>query len=59
MLSNSIPYQQKQENHTHTQTNNNTINIKITGNNNDWSLISLPINGLNSPIKRHWLTEWM
>ncbi|XP_076422449.1 membrane-associated guanylate kinase, WW and PDZ domain-containing protein 2 isoform X12 [Peromyscus maniculatus bairdii] len=26
---------------------------------NHWSLISLNINGLNSPIKRHRLTEWI
>jgi hypothetical protein len=29
----------------------------ITGTNNYLSLISLNINGLNSPIKRHKLTE--
>ena len=32
---------------------------KITGVNNHWSLISLNINGLNSPIKRHRLREWI
>ena len=32
---------------------------KITGINNHWSLISININGLNSPIKRHRLTEWI
>jgi hypothetical protein len=30
---------------------------KIPGNNNHFSLISLNINGLNSPIKRHRLTD--
>jgi exonuclease III len=32
---------------------------KIKGNNNYFSLISLNINGLNSPIKIHRLTEWL
>ncbi|EGV92247.1 Retrovirus-related Pol polyprotein LINE-1, partial [Cricetulus griseus] len=27
--------------------------------NTDWNLISLNINGLNSPIKRHRLTDWI
>jgi hypothetical protein len=31
--------------------------INITGNNYHWSLISLNINGLNSPIKRYRLTH--
>ena len=31
----------------------------MTGNNNHYSLISLNINGLNSPIKRHRLTDWI
>jgi hypothetical protein len=31
---------------------------KITRSNNYFSLISLNINGLNSPIKRHRLTYW-
>jgi exonuclease III len=35
------------------------MELKITGNNNHWSLISLNINGLNSPIKRHRLTGWL
>ena len=30
---------------------------EITGASNHWSLISLNINGLNSPIKRHRLTD--
>jgi exonuclease III len=32
---------------------------KKTGSNNHFSLISLNINGLNSPIKRHRLTDWI
>ena len=41
----------------------NHKNIKITsktaGCNNHYSLISLNISGLNSPIKRHRLTDWL
>ena len=33
------------------QAHSTTINIKITGTNNHWSLISRNINGSNSPIK--------
>jgi exonuclease III len=36
-----------------------TLTTKITGSNNDFSLISLNINGLNSLIKRHRLTDWL
>ena len=36
-----------------------TLTTKITGSNNYFSLISLTINGLNSPIKRHRLTDWL
>jgi hypothetical protein len=32
--------------------------MKITESNNYFSSISLNINGLNSPIKRHRLTDW-
>ena len=31
----------------------------MTGSNNHYSLISLNVNGLNSPIKRHRLTDWI
>jgi exonuclease III len=31
----------------------------MTGSNNYFSLISLNINGLNFPIKRHRLTDWL
>ena len=36
-----------------------TPTTKVTGSNNDYSSISLNINGLNSPIKRYRLTEWL
>jgi exonuclease III len=36
-----------------------TLIIKIIGSNNYFSLISLNINGLNSPIKRHRVTDWL
>ena len=36
-----------------------TLTIKIIGSNNYFSLISLNINGLNSPIKRHRLIDWL
>ena len=35
------------------------LTTKITGSNNYFSLISLNINGLNSPIKRHRLSNWL
>jgi hypothetical protein len=50
--------------HTHTNLKEDshknrmpTLTTKLIGNNNDFSLISLKINGLNSPIKRHRLTD--
>jgi hypothetical protein len=36
-----------------------TLTTKIIGSNNYFSLISLNINELNSPIKRHRLTDWL
>jgi exonuclease III len=36
-----------------------TLATKITGSNNYFSLISLNINGFNSPIKRHRLKDWI
>ena len=36
-----------------------TLTTKITENNNYFSLISLNINGFNSPIKRHRLKDWL
>ena len=41
------------------QEQNPNVNNKVTGSNNYFSLISLNINGLNSPIKRPRLTEWI
>jgi hypothetical protein len=35
------------------------LTTKITGNNNDFSLISLNISGLNPPIKRGKLIDWL
>jgi exonuclease III len=35
------------------------LTTKITGSNNYISLISLNINGLNSPIRGHRLTDWL
>jgi exonuclease III len=43
---------------TITTTTTTTMTTK-TGSNNDFSLISLNINGINSPIKRHRLTDWL
>jgi hypothetical protein len=36
-----------------------TLTTKITGSKNYFSLMSLNINGLISPIKRHRLTNWL
>ena len=36
-----------------------TLTTKIIGSNNYFSLISLNINGFNSPIKRQRLTDWL
>ena len=36
-----------------------TLTTKIIGTNNYFSLISLNINGPNSPIQRHRLTDWL
>jgi hypothetical protein len=36
-----------------------TLTTKIIGSNNYFFLIYLNINGLNSPIKRHRLTDWL
>ena len=35
------------------------LTTKITGSNNDFSLISLNISGLNSPIKGNKLRDWL
>jgi exonuclease III len=44
----------KEDSHT-----NIKITSKLTGSNNHYSLLSLPINGLNFPIKRHRLADWI
>jgi hypothetical protein len=56
--------QKKQESNLSTKLKENshmnripTLTTKITGSYNDSSLISLSINGLNSPNKRHRLTD--
>ena len=36
-----------------------TLKNKISRTTNHWSLISFNINGLNSPIKKHRLTDWI
>jgi exonuclease III len=36
-----------------------TLTTKITGNNHYFTLNSLNINGLNTPIKRHRLIDWL
>jgi exonuclease III len=36
-----------------------TLTTKITGRNNDFSLIAVNSNGVNFPIKRHRLTDWL
>ena len=36
-----------------------TMKTKLTGDSNQWALVSLNVNGLNSPIKRHRLTNWI
>jgi exonuclease III len=36
-----------------------TLTTKTIGSNNDFSLFSLNINGLNSPVKRQRLTDWL
>ena len=35
------------------------MKTKLTGDSKHWSLISFNLNGLNSPIKRHRLTDWI
>ena len=36
-----------------------TIKTKLIKDSNHWPLISLNINGLKLPIKRHRLTDWI
>ena len=52
----------KKHTHTHTNTHTHVISAPTTktiGTKNHWSLISLNINVLNYPIKRHRLTDWI
>ena len=46
----------KEDSHTNITAH---LTIKITESNNHFSLISLTINGFNSPIKRHTLIDWI
>lgn len=52
-------YIPRKETQRERDTESNTTDIKITGINNLWSLISIHINVLNSPIKSLRLTKWM
>ena len=52
--SNLLPTNSIEDNHT-----NIKIRSIIIGSNIHYSLISLNINGLNSPLKRHRLTDWI
>ena len=36
-----------------------TMKTKLTGDSNHLSLISLNVNGFNSPLKRHRVTDWI
>ena len=47
------PVQLKEGIHTNSPTK------KVTEVNNHWSLISLNVNGVNLPIKRHRLKDWI
>jgi exonuclease III len=37
----------------------NKRETKITGNNRHLSILTLKVNGLNNPIKRHRITNWV
>ena len=52
--SNLLSTNPKEDSHT-----NIKITSKITGSNNHYSLIFLNINGLNFPIERHRITDWI
>ena len=54
IVSNLLSSNPKEDDHS-----NIKITSKIRGSNNHYFLISLNINGLNAPIKRHSLTEWI
>jgi exonuclease III len=61
----TTPYKKQENNLSPNLKEDSHINIilllttKITGNSNHFSLISLNINGLSSPIKIHRLTDWI
>jgi hypothetical protein len=57
VISNFTPAKPRTDTYTYVTTTNTTNNNTITGINNHWSLISVNINGSNSPIKRHRITE--
>ena len=54
-----MPYKRQESNLSTTPKEHNHSNIKITGNSDNYSLISLNIIGLNSPIKTHRLMDWI
>jgi hypothetical protein len=54
--SNLLSTNPKEDSHTNIIS---PLTTKITGSNNLYNLVSLNINGLNSPIKRHKLTDWI
>jgi hypothetical protein len=49
----------KDDNHTNKQTNKQTNKNNINNNREQESLFLYIINGLNSTIKRHRLTDWI
>jgi hypothetical protein len=52
--SNLFPTNSKEDSYTNVK-----ITSKITRSNNPYSSIPLNINGFNSPIKRHTITDWI
>jgi hypothetical protein len=54
--SNLLSTNPKEDNHTNIIP---PLTTKLTGSKNQFSLITLNINGLNSPIKRHRLTDYV
>jgi hypothetical protein len=56
MQESNLPTNQKEDSYTNIISR---LATKIIGSNNHFSLIALNINGLNSQIKRHRLTDWI
>jgi hypothetical protein len=56
MQENNLSTNPKEDSHTNIL---HPIITKISGSNNHYSLISININGLNSPIKRHRIIDWI